>query len=121
MLRTCYRSNPPLAASCLRARRVRRAIIRRTGTEYPVLVPCVQPPALQLAPGLRFIGGLARSHVHQEAQDEGAHTIITTRPALLLSLLALGALGLVAFEGGADEATATEATVSPETTITRQR
>ena len=48
-----------------------------------------------------------------------AHTITTTRPALLLSLLALGALGLVAFEGGGDEATATEATVSPETTITK--
>jgi hypothetical protein len=35
-----------------------------------------------------------------------AHTITTTRPALLLSLLALGALGLLAFEGGDAEATA---------------
>jgi hypothetical protein len=46
-----------------------------------------------------------------------AHTITTTRLALLLSLLALGELGLVACGGGDDdEDTPAEATVSPETT-----
>jgi hypothetical protein len=39
--------------------------------------------------------------------------------ALPLALLALGALGLVALGGGEDEATAAEATVAPETTITK--
>jgi hypothetical protein len=45
------------------------------------------------------------------------HTITTTRPALLLSLLALGALGLVASGGGnADAGTMREAKVPPDTT-----
>jgi hypothetical protein len=38
------------------------------------------------------------------------------KPALLLSLLALGALGLVACGGGDDEDSATEAKASPDTT-----
>jgi hypothetical protein len=45
-----------------------------------------------------------------------AHAITTTKPALLLSLLALGALGLVACGGGDDEDTTTEAKVSADTT-----
>jgi hypothetical protein len=44
-----------------------------------------------------------------------AHTI-TTRLALLLSLLALGALGLIACGGGDDEDSATEAKAPPDTT-----
>ena len=47
------------------------------------------------------------------------------KPALLLSLLALGALGLVACEGGDDEDSATEAKVSahstPEGKLSRER
>jgi hypothetical protein len=45
-----------------------------------------------------------------------AHTITTTRLALLLSLLALGALGLIACGGADDEDSATEAKVSADTT-----
>jgi hypothetical protein len=44
-----------------------------------------------------------------------AHTITTTRPALLLSLLALGALGLVACGGDDDDQT----TAASETETTR--
>jgi hypothetical protein len=48
-----------------------------------------------------------------------AHTI-TTRPALLLSLLALGALGLLVGVGGGQSAAATPAaTPTVETTITK--
>jgi plastocyanin len=43
------------------------------------------------------------------------------RPALLLSLLALGALGLVACGGGDDEDSATEAKVSADTTTATAR
>lgn len=47
-----------------------------------------------------------------------AHTI--TRPALLLSLLALGALGLLVVGGGRQSAAATPAATPPlETTITK--
>jgi hypothetical protein len=53
-----------------------------------------------------------------------AHTITTTRPALLLSLLALGALGLlVGGEAGQSAAAtpqATQAITTVETTITKR-
>jgi hypothetical protein len=54
------------------------------------------------------------------------HTITTTRPAVLLSLLALGALGLLVGGGGAQSAAATpaatgsQAITTLETTITKR-
>jgi len=49
------------------------------------------------------------------------HTITTTRPALLLSLLALGALGLLVGGGGGQSAAAIPAATPPvETTITKR-
>jgi hypothetical protein len=49
-----------------------------------------------------------------------AHTITTPRPAVLLSLLALGALGLLLGGGGGQSAAAIPAaTPPPETTITK--
>jgi hypothetical protein len=54
-----------------------------------------------------------------------AHTITTPRPAVLLSLLALGALGLLVGGGAGQSAAATpaatgaQAITAPETTITK--
>jgi hypothetical protein len=49
-----------------------------------------------------------------------AHTITTPRPAVLLSLLALGALGLLVGGGAGQSAAATPAATPPlETTITK--
>jgi hypothetical protein len=56
-----------------------------------------------------------------------AHTITTTRPAVLLSLLALGALGLLVGGGGGQSAaaipaaTGAQATATLETTITKPK
>ena len=55
----------------------------------------VAASTLTTGPGLRFIGGLARSHDHQEAQDEGSHhhhqdwTKASASPAMAVAFAAL--------------------------------